>query len=195
MNDQTITDSRPAQDRTIDSDTDLVTGRLRYVLPDGPSISVDREANTSYSASRLGLIPRLQRPLPVVEPQDDPKIAYKKSTFKIPEATVARLKAYATVTEQYQYNVVSDALRQYLDRLVSSMGYEERGQMVDLTRQFLDEGRDEAEEEDKAQRLSSPSGSRNDVQQVETPSDVEPAASHSPHWLSMLRRIGQVGRS
>ena len=128
--------------------------------------------------------------MPAPEVQPEPKVVHRKSTFKLPEATIARLKAYANITEQYQYNVVSDALRQYLDRLVSVMGYQERGQMMDLTRQYLEDADAEVPEP-----LHAPSVLRSDVQQAEAPSDVEPAASHSPYWLSMLRRIGQIGGS
>jgi len=178
----------------MDNETDLVTGRLRYVMPDGPKINVNKGSNTSYSASRLGLVPRIQRPAPPVEKHPEPKIAYKKSTYKLPEATIARVKAYANLTEQFQYNVVSDAVRQYLDRVVSMMGYQERSQMVELTKQYLEESDlvvpEPLAEEDLPQAPSEP---RNDAKQAETPCDVEPAASHSPHWLSMLRKIGQIG--
>jgi len=118
--------------------TNLVLGRLKQrPLDYGPG--ADREtATTSYDAARLGLVPRCRMNI-AAGPSLSPVGTLKKRTFKIPLVTLARLKAYATVTGQYQYSLVGDAITQFLRQAIATMGFEERGAVQDLSRQWLDE--------------------------------------------------------
>ena len=91
---------------------------------------------TSYGVSRLGLVP-----FPHGEPSTDvprPPEKARRRTFRLPQVIVHRLKAYATITKQFQYVVVAHAIRWYLDRAVQTLGLEQRSDMQKLIRRYQD---------------------------------------------------------
>jgi hypothetical protein len=122
---------------------DLVKGRLGDVQEQGAEESAGRETEkpTTYSASRLGLVasdepdqppppPPKQEPpraAPQPQPQPAPQPAhgtweklkrwkpFKKKTFKLPMDVAVRLQTRSVYTHQYQYVLVTEAIRQYLD--------------------------------------------------------------------------------
>ena len=116
--------------------TDLLAGRLGFTTPGHDGAEAPAPPVTAYGSSRLGLVPRVQ-----VDPQQvvtAPAGPLAKRTFKLPAEAVIRLKAYATVTEQYQYVLMGEALNQYLRRVSATLGFQERGAMDSLIQQYRD---------------------------------------------------------
>lgn len=169
----------------MQTEVNLAAGRLRCVVPEGEMIQVG-DGPSSYGVSRLGLVPRVQ-PAIVAPPQAPPAVkTYKKGTFKVPAQTMAKLKAYASITEQYQYRVVDAAISQFLERVTAMMGYEERGAMARLEQHFLD---------DEAASVKTPFRPRHTTfQPAGRSSDTEPAATHSAHWWWILRGLAHLRR-
>ena len=166
----------------MDIQANPVSGRLGFVSLNGPLVQVNG-GPSNYGISRLGLVPRVERPaLPVEHEQ---AVRYRKVTFKAPAETVARLKAYARVTEQYQYNVATDAVNQFLDRVVAMLGYEERGAMNKLTRQF---------QQEDTESSSAPVRRQPAISEAEQSPYAEPVAAHSPHWWWILRKLAHPHR-
>jgi len=158
----------------------LVLGRLRRAAVVDGQVASDGASATTYGASRLGLVPRTQRPAPT-RPVETAEV-YRKRTFKLPVSQLARLKAYAKVTEQYQYRLVNDAVTQFLERAAAMLGYEQRSAMDKLQQQFLLEQADP--------RVVTPFCRQRPIQQkANPPTDVEPAATPSFHWWWTLRRL------
>ena len=156
----------------------LVVGRL------GPAPTADRQTTadqtpvTTYDASRLGLVPRIQQPPAPAKMAE----ACTKRTFKLPVSQLASLKAYAKVTEQYQYCLVNDAMSQFLERAVAMLGYQQRGAMDKLQQQFLLEQTDPSPHTPFCRQ-------RPTQHKTNPPTDVEPAATPSFHWWWMLQRL------
>jgi hypothetical protein len=164
----------------METQAKLVVGRLRHAPVVGSQVAQDNVPTTTYGASRLGLVPRVQRP--VIQPPSEPAKMWKKRTFKLTTGHLARLKAYAEVTEQYQYRLVDQAVTQMLERCAAMLGYEQRSAMDKLQQQFLSE--------QPVSRPHTPScRQRPNQQKVNPPTDVEPAATPSFHWWWMLRRL------
>jgi len=159
----------------------LVVGRLGRAAADREQGAQDVRHATTYGASRLGLVPRIQRPV-LPSPPAEPAETWRKRTFKFTTDQLARLKAYAEVTEQYQYRLVNDAVDSSLERAAAMLGYEQRSAMDKLHQQFMMEYAEP--------RPHTPSGRQRHYQRKETPpTDVEPAATPSFHWWWMLRRL------
>ena len=158
----------------------LVVGRLRPVAIAGRQTTDGQSLGTTYGASRLGLVPRIQQPVAPLPVQTDKE--YKKRTFKLPVGQLARLKAYATATEQYQYCLVDSALTQFLERAVAILGYQQRGAMEKLQQQFLLEQTDPKPHAPFCRQ-------RTTQRKANPPTDVEPAATPSFHWWWTLRRL------
>jgi len=97
----------------MSNEANLIAGRLGFPL-DGGSSSANQNHPVRYGVSRLGLIARPGRARRVLRAAPAGDAPYKRGTYKLPKSLLARLRAYAEATGQYQYVIVTKALQKFL---------------------------------------------------------------------------------
>ncbi|MCK4276511.1 MAG: hypothetical protein KAX78_08355 [Phycisphaerae bacterium] len=122
---------------------DLIFGRLGAPLGGGEGGQEQQGHPAHYGICRLGLVPEGSDP---AEPsgtdkptaaRDDP---YKRGTYKLPKELIRWLKAYALTTHQYQYSVVTEAIKRYLDEVTEGLAVSEKPNLADLGNRYDQQG-------------------------------------------------------
>ena len=122
------------ENKSMSNPLDLIFGRLGAPLGGNEGGQEQQGDPVHYGICRLGLVPEAPEP---AEPSgtDEPTAAcddpYKRGTYKLPRELIHLLKDYALTTHQYQYSVVTEAIKRYLDEVAEGLAVSEQADLAD----------------------------------------------------------------